>query len=222
MAKTVGIWLGNYKGLPKKFHGINFTDKPVRCLGIYIGHDAEACHTENWMSKIESLKNCMHVWKSRKLTLKGKILIIKSLALSKLIYNFSLIPVPDKIIKEINKMFYDFTWNKIDRIKRKTLILNFHEGGLNMVDLQSKIQALQAAWIPRIIKNHRLGNIIQTQLNKNGINLKIILEGGIVKSKNITNIVSINQFYADCISSFNLCKAKTSKQNVNIYDFLVQ
>ena len=37
--KTEGIWLGGSRENPEYYQGIKFTNGPVRCLGIYIGHD---------------------------------------------------------------------------------------------------------------------------------------------------------------------------------------
>ncbi len=37
-------------------------------LGIFIGHDTKGCYNENWLIKINKMKNCLHVWKSRKLS----------------------------------------------------------------------------------------------------------------------------------------------------------
>jgi len=104
--KTEGIWMGPYKTNPSWFQGIRFTQNPVRCLGIYIGHDVEACYRENWISKINKLKNSLHIWKSRKLTIIGRILIVKTIALSKLIYSFTVLSVPDEVIRLINKCVY--------------------------------------------------------------------------------------------------------------------
>ena len=39
IGKTKGIWLGNFKELGLRIYkGIHFTENPVKCLGIYIGH----------------------------------------------------------------------------------------------------------------------------------------------------------------------------------------
>jgi hypothetical protein len=58
--------------------------------------------------------------------------------------------VPTEIVKAIDKCIYDFVWNKTDRIKCKTMINELENGGLKMIDVESKIQSLKAAWIPRL------------------------------------------------------------------------
>lgn len=47
--KTECILLGTLKNLYYKLFGIKITNKAVRCLGIFIGHDKEECYNNNWM-----------------------------------------------------------------------------------------------------------------------------------------------------------------------------
>ena len=67
------------------------------------------------------VENIIKTWSKRKLTLLGKITIIKSLALSKFVHLFMGLPNPPGILmKRLNKLFYTFLCNSgPDRIKRK-------------------------------------------------------------------------------------------------------
>ena len=48
----------------------------------------------------------------KKLTLMGRITIIKSLALSKITHLFLTLPnQPEELIKKFNKIFFTFLWN---------------------------------------------------------------------------------------------------------------
>ena len=59
-----------------------------------------------------------------------KITVIKSLAMPVLIQFLNVLPIPlDKIINEIQNMFYLFLWSgKPDKIKRKVIIGQYEEG----------------------------------------------------------------------------------------------
>ncbi len=179
--KTEGIWLGPYKGYPNIFEGIKFTNKAIRCLGIYFGHDKAECYTGNWLSKIAKLKNSLHVWKSRKLTIYGKITILKSIGLSKLIYAFSVLHVPSAIIKEVNTIVYGFVWNKIERIKRNTIINDYENGGMKMIDIESMIFALKAAWIPTFMQSNHTASFISEQLISVILQSKCLFDGNVSK-----------------------------------------
>ncbi len=91
-------------------------------------------------------------WRTRKLTLQGKVIIIKTLVLPKIIFPASLLPIPDDVIKEIDKILFHFLWNRSDKMERKELISDYSDGGLCMIDIESHLMALKAAWVPRIYK----------------------------------------------------------------------
>jgi hypothetical protein len=86
----------------------------------------------------------LHIWRQRDLTLKGKILILKSLAASKLIYVCSMIFVPEWFTTAVDKLFTEFLWDgKPAKIKKKTIIANIESGGLKMPHIGSLVKALK-------------------------------------------------------------------------------
>ena len=68
---------------------------------------------------MDVLEKTLNNWKRRKLTLLGKNNIVKSVGLSKLIYNASVLPVPKNFCDQVNKVTFDFIWDKIAKIKKK-------------------------------------------------------------------------------------------------------
>ena len=65
-------------------------------------------------------------------TLKIKIAILKSLAVSQLVYVLSPLLLNVKAIKEVSKLVFAFLWNgKGDNIN--TIINGYPNGGLNMI-----------------------------------------------------------------------------------------
>ena len=126
-------------------HGIHIAKENVKSLGIYLGHDKTKCYESNWTNKLEKLKRILSVWKRRKLTLFGKCTIINTLAISNLVYIASVLPNPKKdFIKNVTKLIFNFLWKKGDRIKRNTLIGNIKQGGIGIVDVESKLMAIKA------------------------------------------------------------------------------
>ena len=92
-----------------KKNNFDWNTKQVKALGmVFHSHNIDTFKL-NLHPKIEEFKNCLKQWEHRKLTLLGKITVIKSLALPKLIYPLSVLLSPDeKIIKEIKKYMFDF------------------------------------------------------------------------------------------------------------------
>ncbi len=97
-----------------------------------------------------------------------KVVMVKSLAISQLVN------VPNDIIKCINRLIYNFIWKRKDRIKRNVLIGYQEKGGINMVDVESKIKAVKAAWVSRISdsSNSKMSAIFRIYLKEIGINLQ--------------------------------------------------
>ena len=80
--------------------------------------------------RLLSLEKYLNMWSSRDLTLYGKINISKSLALSKLTFIGSVLPIPDDFIKSVNRQIVDFIWRqKNPKIKKATMIGEKKEGG---------------------------------------------------------------------------------------------
>ena len=72
----------------------------------------------------------------RNLTLYGRITILKSLAISKLVYNTSVLTFPSKFTAMVNQAIAQFVWNKKAKIKHRTMIGPKEQGGLDMPDFQ--------------------------------------------------------------------------------------
>ena len=70
--------------------------------------------------------------------MQGRILILKTLALSQVVYLLSSLCVPQWVVNEINKEFYSFVWKyKRDKISRKVLENENEMGGLKIIDFKS-------------------------------------------------------------------------------------
>ena len=77
---------------------------------------------------IRDISNNLNIWKSRNLSIIGKIQIIKWFGMSKLLYVGSVISIPHSYIKNIERLFYHFIWNGQDKIKRAAMINDHCDG----------------------------------------------------------------------------------------------
>ena len=80
------------------------------------------------MHKVNSLINA---WSKRRLTLPGKITVIKSFILSKFTHFFLALPnPPGEFLKRLDRKLYTFLWSYgPDRICWKNIVKNIHAGG---------------------------------------------------------------------------------------------
>ena len=93
----------------------------------------------------------INIWKGRKLSLKGKITILRKLILPQIQFLFSMIAIPDKILKQLDKLFFDYLLdNKPAKVKRSTIIGPIDQGGLAMIDVYEIHAAAKCNWIKRL------------------------------------------------------------------------
>jgi len=107
----------------------------------------------NFNLKLQKLQTNLDLWSAHDLTLFVRVLIIKSLALSQLVYSASNLNVPQEIMPMIKTNLFKFLWkNKKDKIKREGLCQDRDKGSIRMIDVrvETMIKALRLAWIPRL------------------------------------------------------------------------
>ena len=151
LKKCEGLKLGRLKKCSHSICGITWKNK-VKTLGIYFGLDKNDIIDSNWKPKLDKFDSTLKLWSKRKLTLYGKVTILTTLALSKLLYNMSVLNTPDWVIKEANKYMYAFLWDgKRDRVRRTVTSNKLCSGGLNVPNIKAKAQAFELNWIKRII-----------------------------------------------------------------------
>lgn len=216
ISKTEGMRLGNLKYTRSKYTDIQWNNKCIRCLGIYVGLDKIECEKRNWIDKIEQLQRLLDNWRSRKLTIFGKVQVIKSLALSKLVFSAINTYMPTFVCKSVNKIIYSFIWNKKDRIKRSIAISPVIHGGLNMLDIHSFFASLKATWVNRIFSN-----LSATWCHIGITWLEMLGPIEFVFNTNTTNIgfftvkYNIPLFYEQVINSYNSSKIDTRPTNLD-------
>jgi hypothetical protein len=67
-----------------------------------------------------------------------------------LLYACSVLDMPQKYIDIYQKMVTAFIWdNKPPKVKYKTMINTIEEGGINLLDINCTIEAIQLKWIQK-------------------------------------------------------------------------
>jgi hypothetical protein len=159
--KTQAIWIGSKRGCRETICpdlDLNWTDT-FTLLGVKFNIDLSIMVDENFSSKLRDIQYLLKNWKRRKLTVNGKIIVIKQLIVSKITHLLSSIPSPNsKFLKDINTMFYKFVWNdNQDRIARDTLTQEYNKGGLRMINIFMFNKSLKLSWIKRLVNGSKSG-----------------------------------------------------------------
>ena len=84
-----------------------------------------------------------------RLTLEGKIIVFKTLAISKIVFLSLISKFPTKIISEPERIQKTFLWPSKPKMKNEILCSDFKHGGLKNVNLQKKNNKVRNSWVRR-------------------------------------------------------------------------
>ena len=148
--KTEALWIGASIGNDKiQVLGkeLKWPEDKVKSLGLWISTDRELSASLNYNEKLEKVKEILRCWKYCRLTLIGKITVIKTLVVSQLVYVLSPLCSNYNVLAELNDLLYTFLWNgKGDKIKRRVMINDLGAGGLKMIDISSCNKCLKITY----------------------------------------------------------------------------
>ena len=149
--KTFGMWLGRWRGRPDQPAGLNWTSKGNKFYGVYLG--TNECDKINWDRIMSKFEKCVNLYSSRDLSFRGRSTILNVVLCSSIWYVGNLILMPDKVRRKLNKLIFTFLWkSKPEAIKRETLLNDYRNGGLNVVDIQTKLQSFMIKQVLQLIK----------------------------------------------------------------------
>ena len=223
MDKTETILLGPLINKPSESDMvINITTKQVKYLGIPVCANMNECLDNHWNNKIKNIENLLCSWKQRFLTMKGKILILKALALPMITMHLSLLPIKQNQKLKLKRIFFNFIWKSTERIKRNTLIGDYKDGGLNMIDMELYENAIKASWIPKLFGERNCLNPIGDYYFSNITKNRLLLLHGNFDVKSFKKIMMLPVFYRDALCNFIESLDKSNIMNMNTTGFLSQ
>ena len=162
-SKCTVLRIGRLRNTNTKFmENKNFvwTSTSAKTLGIIFHTDRNQLLQLNLTPKIEEFKKCLEVWKKRNLTTLGKITVIKTFALPKLIYPLTNLHNPSQeTITDLKRTMNKFIWNsKVNKVSHNTAIKEYEEGGIKMIDIESFLTSIKASWVKRLVDDNNRGD----------------------------------------------------------------
>ena len=158
MEKKKAVWIGSMINsnlrLCSKYNLDWVISGSFNVFGINMNADLSDIWEINLTKKRNEIRSLLARWGRRRLSIIGRITLMKSFALSKLVYLFLCLPTPTlPVLKDNNHLFYTFIWqDKPDKIKRDTLQQPFIGGGLGMINIEQFLKSLKLTWLRRTIK----------------------------------------------------------------------
>ena len=208
--KTIGLVMNNDNiADDETSNKVQLTLGPAKVLVVQVGKNKD---NNIWNSNIEKITKKLAMWKQRNLSLTGKVLIIKSLGISQLIYFSDYLTIGENDITKLEKILYDFLWDgKKSRIRKEICVLPRTMGGIGMIDLRVALKVQRIKWIRRILKADE--NLAWTALplkNFRSLDRKFGTDFFALRVKDSTRLLktaNLTIFYCLCIEAFQeLCR----------------
>ena len=156
--KTKVVWFGceeppNITYLPHL--PFEWNPNTFSILGVEFTTDLKDITDINIRKKLTEMQHNLNEWSKRDLTPFGKVTVLKTLIISKIVHLLIALPTPSvKIINEINTMFYKFLWDeKPDKMRRSLAKQKIIEGGIGMLDIALFDKSLKLTRIRRFFKH---------------------------------------------------------------------
>ena len=157
VSKTKAVWFGYGHVFPHKLCPdlkLDWTTE-FQLLGIDFTNNLEGME-KNYSKKLEEIKNIFNHWMHRTLTVYGRSVVIKTLALPKISHLAMVLPdLKTADLKIIENLALTFLWNgKTHKVCKKDTKIIEKEGGLGMVDIKAFWQALKFSWVRRALNTN--------------------------------------------------------------------
>jgi hypothetical protein len=198
---------------PIKELGIKWNPESFKYLGIILCRDTKKAHRLNIDKAVKTFKMSLQAWSHRKLTFRGKITIVNTGALSKILHILTPLYVPNETFEELNRLARNFLWNsQTSKISFNNIIQPTENGGLKFPNPEFRIKSLKLSWIKKAFNNC---NEIWVESFRNDLNLPIDLVSkgsqNNCKSKNLF----IKQLFDIWDKASHLFLPSTPEQTVN-------
>ena len=205
--KTTLYRIGSLRHSNARMYDIDnfvWSNEDISVLGVIIAH--ENIVEKNYSCVVEKAKKVLKGWQNRNLSLIGRVRVINSLVGSLFVHKMMVLPrIPIMILKDLDNLFRDYLWNgRKAKIQLGILQLDKKEGGLGLVHLGKKEQALKATWPQILHKEQEYSELVYNTMRcqELGANIwRCNLDPEDVKKMKITN-----NFWKDvlwCWSYFN-------------------
>ena len=174
--------------------------KAIKILGVHFTYDQTLWRKLNFDETLKTIKERLNFWNSRNLTVLGSIQIIKSFVIPVFMYRAGLVCSHKEIVKEINKIIFNFIWKGKDKVKRSALISDVENGGLRAPHLESIIKAQRIMCCKKFANSQQSSwkIILLHYLRQVGGRLFLSCNFNVKKLP-----VTLPKFYVECLQTFS-------------------
>ena len=119
---------------------IDLRNEAIKVLGVYFSYNQKIKDDKNFYNVISNIQGVLNLWRMRNITLEGRIVGFKTLAISKIVFLTLLTKIPHQVVKELEKIQKSFLRkNSTPKIRHETTCKDYKDGGLKSVNISYKI-----------------------------------------------------------------------------------
>ena len=131
---------------------IDLTKETIKILVVFFSYDKNLQLENNFRKTILNIKKILKMWRQMNLTLEGKMIVFKTLTLSKNYFLGSRFTNSKSDYRRIATNTKNFLWNSSSpKVKHETICKDFQYEGLINIEIKSKIIGLQCSWIKKTV-----------------------------------------------------------------------
>ena len=216
----------------------------VKINGIVLLQDPARRENTNVRMALEAMGRLLQAWSTRRLTLLGKILIIKTFAISKIIYLMQSMSLSEPSYKEIIKVIFKYLWNKNwnaakapERISRNIMLTPVAQGGFGMVSIRDLGESLDLRSFGRLqVTKHPFLSQVRALLNDSNpfeVTIEANVDDKLKKSLSLLNIrrksifkwptmmLTKNVMFVDLVSNLKISNLLSAVGRGSLQYFLI-
>ena len=132
---------------------------------IWFSCDMNECEGLNLQFCLENIKMLLGIWKHKKLSWIGWVMIIKTPMVPQITHLLSTVYIPEYFVIELDGLLYGFLWNdKTARVKKETVMVEISVGALKMIDIYFFHMVQKAMCVKRLVTNStsKCGRLFQS------------------------------------------------------------
>ena len=208
------MWMGPSRDRRDPLCGVEAIQK-IKILGVWFSATM-SCKDDNVAPIMKRIRNSMNSWSQRSLTIKGRIVITKSLLTSQMVYVASCSSIAQVELKEIQSLIMKFLWRgRPPKVAQSVICQDVKHGGLNAVNVAQFYTALRLAWISRMLTNANSTWRVLLQSRLGRFNLEDLLR--IRRGETILQRLKIPGFYKDILLCYqNMRQQKPIKKGIEV------
>ena len=199
MVKTKAITFGKWRLSADHPFGISWPDS-CKILGVKFGRNITP--DDNWNEILTKFHGVLNFkFKDRYLSVYGKSLIVKVMAMSKVWYVASVLPMPRHFVDIFTRVAFDFFWGShLYEPLARSILYNVKElGGVNFVHLPTKLHASRLVHLHKIINNYG-SKFVHFSVYWIGLSLRNVNPS--FASNNVPHSDYVPPYYKKCLESY--------------------